>query len=73
MKPILDWLIDFFGANELIKIVSSGNYREILTYDGILAVFRPVFPLLLLVELVKALILGSSRPLTIRFLFSLMC
>ena len=69
MKPILDWLIDFFGANELIKIVSSGNYREILTYDGILAVFRPVFPLLLLVELVKALIFRKFKAIDYKIPF----
>lgn len=69
IKPVIDWLIDFFGANELIKIASSGNYREILTYDGILAVFRPVFPLLLLIELVKALIFKKFKAIDYKIPF----
>jgi hypothetical protein len=55
LQSVVEWLRDFFGLNELIKIVNSGNYRDLLTYDGILSIFRPLFPVLLLLEIIKAL------------------
>ncbi len=69
LKAILDWLIDFFGVNDLIAIINSGNYRQILTYDGLLSVFRPVFPVLLAVELVKALLFRKFKAIDYKISF----
>ncbi|MBL7696550.1 MAG: sterol desaturase family protein [Chitinophagaceae bacterium] len=69
LQSIVDWLKDFFGLNELIKIINSGNYRELLSYDGILSLFRPLFPLLLFLELTKALVLRKFKALDYKIPF----
>lgn len=61
VKAILDWIINFFGIDQLIKIMSTGNYRSILTYDGMLAIVRPLFPILLFLELIKALLFRKFK------------
>lgn len=69
LQSIVTWLKDFFGLNELIKIIDSGNYRELLTKDGILSLFRPLFPLLLFLELGKALIFKKFKALDYKISF----
>jgi sterol desaturase/sphingolipid hydroxylase (fatty acid hydroxylase superfamily) len=69
LQAIIDWLRDFFGVNELMKIINSGNYRELLTYDGILSIFRPLFPVLLLLEIIKALIFRKFKALDYKIPF----
>jgi sterol desaturase/sphingolipid hydroxylase (fatty acid hydroxylase superfamily) len=69
LQAIADWLRDFFGVNELIKIINSGNYRDLLTYDGLLSIFRPLFPVLLLIEIIKALIFRKFKALDYKIPF----
>lgn len=69
LQAIIDWLRDFFGVNEILKIISSGNYRDLLTRDGILSLFRPLFPLLLLLELIKALIFRKFKAIDYKIPF----
>lgn len=69
LHDVVEWLKDFFGLHELLKIIHSGNYREVLTYDGILSVFRPLFPILLFLELGKALMLRKFKALEYKISF----
>jgi sterol desaturase/sphingolipid hydroxylase (fatty acid hydroxylase superfamily) len=61
LQSIIEWFRDFFGVGDLLKIINSGNYNQLLTYDGALAIARPLFPLLLAIELIKALIMKKFR------------
>lgn len=69
LQSIIDWFRDFFGVGDVIKIINSGNYRDLLTYDGILALARPLFPLLLAMELVKALFMRKFRAIDYKIPF----
>ena len=69
LQAIVEWLRDFFGVNELVKIINNGNYRELLTYDGILSIFRPLFPVLLLLEIIKALVFRKFKALDYKIPF----
>ena len=69
LQAIVDWLRDFFGVNELMKIINSGNYRDLLTYDGILSIFRPLFPVLLILEIIKALVFRKFKAIDYKIPF----
>ena len=69
LQSVIEWLRDFFGINELIKIVNSSNYRDLLTYDGILSIFRPLFPVLVLLELTKALVFRKFKAIDYKIPF----
>ena len=69
LQSIVEWLKDFFGVHELLKIIQSGNYRELLTYDGILSIFRPLFPVLLLIEIIKALVFRKFKAIEYKIPF----
>src|SRR5256714_5599922 len=68
-KAVYDWLIGFFGIDPLIKMVSSGNYQSLLTGDGIISIVRPLFPLLLLLEIIKALIFKKFKAIDYKIPF----
>lgn len=69
LKAIADWFVGFFGIDDLIKIIQSGNYRSILTKDGIIAIAKPLFPLLLVIELLKALIFRKFKAIDYKIPF----
>jgi len=54
LHSIQDWAVDFFSLDDLIKIVRSGDYSSLRTLKGILAMIGPLFPVLLVVELLMA-------------------
>lgn len=45
----------FFGIDQIIEITKTGDYSKLLTLDGILSVISPLVPLLLLIEIARAL------------------
>lgn len=69
LQSVIDWLKGFFGVNELLEIIRSGNYRGLLSKDGILALARPLFPLLLAVELIKALVFRKFKAIDYKIPF----
>jgi len=44
----------FFGYDELLKILKTGNYSELLTLKGIEAAIGPILPLILVFEIIRA-------------------
>lgn len=44
----------FFGFGALIQLIESGNYAMLLTQEGAGAIFGPLIPVLLVIELVRA-------------------
>lgn len=57
---ILDTLyrevVGFFGIEQAWEILTSGNYSALRTYDGIVAIIRPIIPLLILLEFILGMI-----------------
>jgi len=53
-KTLYDELIGFLGINQILETFRTGNYQHLLTLDGIISVISPLFPLLLLIEFVRA-------------------
>ena len=54
LKAILQEITGFFGFGNLIDILRSGNYQELLTYHGITSVIGPLIPFLLVIEITRA-------------------
>ena len=73
LQAVVEWLRDFFGVQELLKIINSGNYRELLTQEGLLSLFRPLFPVLLLFELLKALVFRKVQSDRLQDFLLLIC
>ena len=56
LDAILEQLRSFFGTGELFKIIDSGDYRLLLSYNGIVAVISPLLPIILILELSRGLL-----------------
>lgn len=54
LENILHELTRFFAFDTLIEIIKTGNYSEVLTQKGARAVFGPLVPVLLIVEIIRA-------------------
>ena len=46
----------FFGISGLLDMYKSGDYSKLLTLDGIFAMVSPVIPLILVLEIIRALV-----------------
>lgn len=54
LQTLYDEFIGFFGMGGLIKIVQSGDYSSLATFDGVRTLLGPFIPLLLLIEIFRA-------------------
>lgn len=54
IKIIWDQFTGFWGFGNLIDILRSGKYDQLLTWHGITSVLGPLIPFLLLVEIIRA-------------------
>ena len=53
---LYDELIGFLGIGQLVETFRSGNYNSLLTLNGVLGTISPLMPLLLLIEIARALV-----------------
>lgn len=68
-QAIYDWIIGFFGVNHFIEIVKSGDYRSFLTYDGFTSIIRPLFPIVLVLEIGAALVFRKFKAVNYKISF----
>ncbi len=68
-QAIYDWVIGFFGINQFIKIVNSGDYSSFLTYDGFISIIGPLFPIVLVLEIVVALVIRKYKAIDYKIPF----
>lgn len=54
-QTLYDELIGFFGLGGIIEMFKSGDYSSLHTFDGIGKVVAPIIPLLLLIEIIRAI------------------
>src|SRR6478672_13351835 len=55
-KILYDEILSFLGISQMIETFKTGDYSTFLSFDGILSVISPVIPLLLLIEIVRAVV-----------------
>ena len=55
-EQIYKEIVGFFSIEPIARIIKAGDYRVLLTFEGISALIRPLFTLLLVFEIVKAII-----------------
>jgi sterol desaturase/sphingolipid hydroxylase (fatty acid hydroxylase superfamily) len=48
--------LDFLGTSHWLKMAAANDYSSLLTYDGFTAAVGPLLPLLLIIEVIRALI-----------------
>jgi sterol desaturase/sphingolipid hydroxylase (fatty acid hydroxylase superfamily) len=56
LHGIQEWAVGFFGLGDLITIINSGDYNSLRTLKGILAVLGPLFPIVVVIEPLVALL-----------------
>ncbi|HVY73581.1 MAG TPA: sterol desaturase family protein [Puia sp.] len=56
LNGLSEWAVGFFGLDAIIKMIHSGDYSSLRTFDGLLNLVVPLFPLILLVEFLVALL-----------------
>jgi sterol desaturase/sphingolipid hydroxylase (fatty acid hydroxylase superfamily) len=55
-RLVADEVKSFFGIGGLLDMYASGDYSKLLTLDGILAALGPVIPLILTIEILRAIL-----------------
>ena len=50
LQALKDWATGFFGLNDLIGIMNTGDYSSFRTLKGILAIAAPLFPVVTVLE-----------------------
>ena len=68
-QAIYDWIVGFFGVHHLIEIIKSGDYSSFLTYDGFISIIGPLFPIVLVLEIVMALVLRKFKAVNYKISF----
>jgi len=68
-KSIYDWLTGFFGVEQLLKILKSGNYYSFLTADGFFSIIRPLFPMVLFLEIIGVLLYKKFKVIDYKISF----
>lgn len=60
-KILYDEAISFLGIGQMLDTFKKGDYSSLLTFDGILSVISPLMPLLLLIEITRAIVYKKFR------------
>lgn len=55
IQTVFQEIIGFLGISQLIEVCKTGNYKVLLTLNGIFSVISPLVPFLLLLEIGRAL------------------
>ena len=69
LQSIYDWLVGFFGLNDLIQILKSGDYSSFRTLKGIFSFITPIVPILLLLEIIGGLLYKKFKVLDYKIPF----
>ncbi|HEY9559252.1 MAG TPA: sterol desaturase family protein [Anseongella sp.] len=55
LQTIYQEVLAFFSFNNLLEIIRSGDYGQLLTLDGFRATLGPFIPVLLVIEIIRSL------------------
>ncbi|MCZ2473282.1 sterol desaturase family protein [Aquirufa ecclesiirivi] len=59
LQAIGDWIVGFFGFDDLMEFLENKTFADFLTYDGIKVLIRPLFPITLVLEMARGLLFKS--------------
>jgi sterol desaturase/sphingolipid hydroxylase (fatty acid hydroxylase superfamily) len=62
-------LMGFFGVSHWLKMFASNDYSSLLTYAGFTSAIGPLLPLLLVVEIIRALIYKNFKVRDYKLIF----
>jgi sterol desaturase/sphingolipid hydroxylase (fatty acid hydroxylase superfamily) len=69
LQAIKDWADGFFGLDDLIGIIKSGDYGSLKTLKGIMAVIGPLFPIFVVIEFFTALLYRKLKMIDYKISF----
>ncbi|QEC69565.1 sterol desaturase family protein [Panacibacter ginsenosidivorans] len=55
LKQLYDEVIGFFGIGHWVEMMQKNDYSSLLTFDGVIAAIGPLIPLILLIEIFRAI------------------
>src|SRR5882757_11443814 len=61
LHTLKEEFINFSGIGALLKMYQTGDYHSLLTLHGVLGAISPVIPLLLFIEIIRALVYKRFR------------
>lgn len=61
LKAVWDSFRGFWGFDGLLDVIKSGEYNQLLTYQGITAALAPLIPVLLLIEIIRGTLYRKFR------------
>jgi sterol desaturase/sphingolipid hydroxylase (fatty acid hydroxylase superfamily) len=64
-----DEFIGFLGVDGWLKIIKSGDYSSLRTYEGVVSAIGPLIPFLLVLEIIRALIFKKFRVADYKVIF----
>jgi sterol desaturase/sphingolipid hydroxylase (fatty acid hydroxylase superfamily) len=56
LEIIIGQIRGFFGIDSLLKLIESGDYSTLMTYQGITSIIAPILPFILIFELTRGLL-----------------
>ena len=62
-------LVDFFGVSHWLKMAASNDYSSLLTWDGFTSAIGPMLPVLLVIEVIRALIHKNFKAREYKLIF----
>ena len=60
-KTLYNEIVSFFGIGHWLKMYETGDYSSLHTFDGIVSAIGPLIPLILLIEISRALLYKKFR------------
>lgn len=69
LQMLLDEINNFFGFGAIISMLRSGDYSSLRTADGLAQAISPIIPVLLFIELGRALVLRRFKRSEYRIAF----
>jgi sterol desaturase/sphingolipid hydroxylase (fatty acid hydroxylase superfamily) len=61
LSILSDEVKGFFGIGGLLDMYNSGDYSKLLTLDGVFAAISPIMPLILVIEIIRAVVYKRFR------------
>jgi sterol desaturase/sphingolipid hydroxylase (fatty acid hydroxylase superfamily) len=71
LKTLADELVGFFGINHWIEMYRTNDYSSLSTLDGFRGAIGPLIPLILVIELVRALLYKKFKMEDYKITFSI--
>jgi sterol desaturase/sphingolipid hydroxylase (fatty acid hydroxylase superfamily) len=69
LENIWNEIVGFFGVNQFLEILKTGEFERLLTYEGIVALILPIIPLLIVLELILGFVYKKPQTRVYKVIF----